>query len=813
MLGNFSFGDYFKEKACKMAWELSTKVYQIPAERIWVSVFEQDDDTFAIWRDVVGVPAERIRRMGEADNFWAAGPTGPCGPCTELYYDYHPDQGTAPEVTLEDDERFVEFYNLVFMEDCRQSDGSLTPLERKCIDTGLGLERMAQILQRVENNYETDLLMPILDKAASLAPDIGNYSKCSDEKTKTALKVIGDHIRAVTYLISDGVLPSNVGRGYVVRRLVRRVVMKGRLVGIKKPFTAEVAAVAVALSVGCDGGVAGNAGRIYEELGREEGKFLDTLDAGEKVLRQVFDQVKQGNYKGGNNVVSGENAFLLYDTFGFPLEVTMEAAEEAGLTVDVASFEACMAGQRKRSKDAAKDVDVTADNAIANLIGSSNNSGGTTFVGYSELIAQEATVVGLFKDGQLVEQVEAGSYVDVLLDTTPFYAESGGQIGDVGILSNSSSSSSAMLLVSDVKKAAGGAAHVHKAEVQSGTIKLGDILQASVDRDMRRRARCNHTATHLLQAALKQVLGEATSQQGSLVEFDRLRFDFNLPRGMTEDEVSQVEKKINQWIQEAHTVSTAVMKLSEAKSAGAVAMFGEKYGDEVRVVDVPGVSMELCGGTHVGNTSEICGFKILMESGIASGVRRIEAVAGPALIDHVNGLDSVVKGLVNRFKCRPEQLGERVATLTEELKSTQKALVEVNSQLALAKSASMAGDAETLPSGVKVLVKRMEGVDGKSLQEAAKSLQEALGDSAAVVLGSAAASLDGGSSKVFLAVAFSPAVVKEGGMQAGKFVGGVAKVCGGGGGGKANLAQAGGKDASKLDEALEMALRDLKVAL
>lgn len=795
-----------------MAWELSTKVYQIPAERIWVSVFEKDDETFAIWRDIVGVPVERIRKMGEADNFWAAGPTGPCGPCAELYYDYHPDQGTAPEVTLEDDERFVEFYNLVFMEDCRQSDGSLAPLERKCIDTGLGLERMAQILQRVENNYETDLLMPILDKAASLAPGIGSYNKCTEEKTKTALKVIGDHIRAATYLVSDGVLPSNVGRGYVVRRLLRRVVMKGRLMGIKKPFTAEVAAVAVALSAGCDGGVAGNAGRIYEELGREEGKFLDTLDAGEKVLRQVFDQAKQSSNNDSGNVVSGENAFLLYDTFGFPLEVTMEAAEEAGLTVDVASFEACMAGQRKRSKDAAKDVDITADNAIANLIGS-NGSGGTTFVGYNELIAQQATVVGLFKDGQLVEQVGAGSYVDVLLDRTCFYAESGGQIGDVGILSSNNSSgndNSATLLVRDVKKAAGGAAHVHKVEVQSGTIKIGDVLQASVDRDMRRRARCNHTATHLLQAALKQVLGEATCQQGSLVEFDRLRFDFNLPRGMTEDEVSQVEKMINQWIQEAHTVSTAVMKLSEAKSAGAVAMFGEKYGDEVRVVDVPGVSMELCGGTHVGNTSEICGFKILMESGIASGVRRIEAVAGPALIDHVNGLDSVVKGLVNRFKCRPEQLGERVATLTEELKTTQKALVEVNSQLALAKSAALAGDAETLPSGVKILVKRMEGVDGKSLQEAAKSLQEALGDPAAVVLGSA--SLDGGR-KVFLAVAFSPAVVKEGGMQAGKFVGGVAKVCGGGGGGKDNLAQAGGKDASKLDEALEMALRDLKEAL
>lgn len=789
MLGNFSFGQYFKEEACKMAWELATKVFHLPADRVWVSVYKEDLETLKIWRDIVGVSPEKIRMMGAEDNFWAAGPTGPCGPCTELYYDYHPERGAGPEVTLEDDTRFVEFYNLVFMENCRDSHGNFTPLARKCIDTGLGLERMAQILQGVDNNYETDLLMPILNRAASLA---SLEYRTSSESAKTALKIIGDHIRAVTYLISDGVLPSNVGRGYIVRRLLRRVIMKGRLLGIKEPFTPSVAAVAVELSAACDPAVATNATRIFDELRREELRFLATLDIGEKVLNQVLEKAR----KVGK--VDGTDAFILYDTYGFPLEVTLEAANDYGLTVDITEFEAAMEEQRQRSKHAAREVDMTADGAIANLVASN----ATLFEGHSQL-SLEAIVVGLLKDGKVVQSIVAGEQADIVLNKTPFYAESGGQIGDVGLLS----ASAAALVVKDVKKAAGGAAYIHKVEVQSGQIAVGDEVSARVDEIARKRACCNHTATHLLQAALKHVLGADTAQQGSLVEFDRLRFDFNLPRAMSDQEVRQVEALVNSWIQGSHAVTTSIMPIAEAKTAGAVAMFGEKYGEEVRVVDVPGVSMELCGGTHVSNTSEIGGFKILLETGIASGVRRIEAVAGPALIDYLNSIDSIVKNLVQRFKVKPEELPGRIAALTDEVKASQKLITELNTNLAQSKSAALIGKAERLENGTRVLVSEMEGVDAKSLQEAAAGLQSSLGDPSAVVLGAPI-----GDGKVSIAVAFSPIVV-SGGMHAGKFVGGIAKICGGGGGGKPNLAQAGGKNASKLAQALQEASKELELKL
>lgn len=800
MLGNFSFGDYFKKEAIQWSWELSTRVFGLPPERVWVSVYEQDDEAYGIWRDVVGVPVERIRRMGAADNFWASGPTGPCGPCSELYYDFHPSRGTGPEASLEDDSRFIEFYNLVFMELNRGSDGSLTPLAAKNIDTGLGLERMAQILQGVPNNYETDLIFPIVSRAAQLA---GLDYHTADEATKTALKVIGDHTRAVTYLLSDGVTPSNVGRGYVVRRLIRRVVMKGRLLGIRDIFTPAVAAVAVELSPGCDAAVERNAQRIYDDLAREEGAFVITLERGQKLLDELLQRAARSAAAGGApQPISGSEAFMLYDTFGFPLELTQEMAAAQGIEVDVAGFEAAMIDQRQRSKETREAIDMTAQSALAEL---ASAIAPTEFVGYDDHTG-EARVVALLVDGRRAEAATAGSRVEILLDRTPFYAESGGQCSDAGVLTVAGHEGEVLLTVADVQKAAGGRLVVHTAELQSGELRVGDTVTANIDRELRTRIRCHHTATHLLQSALKQVLGPDTCQQGSLVNSERLRFDFNLSRPMTPAEVSKVERLVNGWVAQAAPAVTTVMPLEEARARGATAMFGEKYDDVVRVVDVPGISMELCGGTHVSNTSEIGAFKVVSESGIASGIRRIEAVAGPAAVDYLHGVDAIVRALSSGLKVKPEEIVGRINTIQAELRSAAKQVGELQQELAVAKSEALLTRATTTAKGFKLLVAELEGVDGKAMQEAAAKLQGTLGAGSAVVLGTKS------DSKVMFAAAFGTEVVKAG-LQAGKVVGAVAKVCGGGGGGKPNLAQAGGKDPAQFDAALAVATDLLTSAL
>ncbi|KAG2428876.1 hypothetical protein HYH02_014199 [Chlamydomonas schloesseri] len=794
MLGNFSFGDYFKEQAIKWAWELSTGVFGLPAERVWVSVYEEDAEAEAIWRDVVGVPPERIKRMGAADNFWSSGPTGPCGPCSELYYDFHPERGTQ-DASLEDDSRFIEFYNLVFMQLNRKPDGALEPLAAKNIDTGMGLERMAQILQGVSNNYETDLIFPIVAKAASIA---GVDYATAPPAVKTALKVIGDHTRAVTYMLSDGVTPSNTGRGYVLRRLLRRVVMKGRLLGIRDIFTPAVAEVAVGLSSACDPAVARNAQRIYDELAREEGLFVTTLERGQKQLDEYLDKAGKGN-----KTIAGPDAFMLYDTFGFPLELTQELAEARGVEVDVTGFEAEMEAQRQRSKDSRETVDLTAQAGLAALAAA---VGPTSFTGYSATRGA-GRVRGLMRGGVPVDSVAAGDRCEVLLDSTPFYAESGGQVGDMGVLTAGSGEGAAELAVSDCQKAAGGSVFVHACEVKAGVLRVGDQVTALVDEDLRRRVRAHHTATHLLQSALKAVLGPDTCQQGSLCNFQRLRFDFNLARGMTAAEVAEVERLVNGWVAVAAQLETRVMDLAAAKAAGATAMFGEKYDDTVRVVDVPGISMELCGGTHVANTAEIGAFKILSESGIASGIRRVEAVAGPAAVEYLNQVDGLVRGLSGQLKLKPEEVPARVSAMQAELRESAKQLADLKAQLAVAQSQALVSQAVTAPKGGKVLVAELAGgVEAKALQEAAVKLQEALGDPAAVVLASRA------DDKVNFVAAFSAGAVKAG-AQAGKLVGAVAKVCGGGGGGKPALAQAGGKDASKTGEALALASKMLSESL
>uniref|UniRef100_A0A803LG56 Probable alanine--tRNA ligase, chloroplastic n=1 Tax=Chenopodium quinoa TaxID=63459 RepID=A0A803LG56_CHEQI len=802
MCGNFSFGDYFKKDAIAWAWELSTKEFGLPADRLWISVYKDDDEAFALWHDEVGVPVERIKRMGEEDNFWSSGVTGPCGPCSEIYYDFHPERGCL-DVDLGDDTRFLEFYNLVFMQYNRTEDGSLEPLKQKNIDTGLGLERLACILQKVPNNYETDLIYPIIEKASELANV--SYS-VADESTKTKLKIIGDHMRAVVYLISDGVVPSNIGRGYVVRRLIRRTVRTGRLLGIKGDgkgnlegaFLPVIAQKVIDLSYEIDPDMRGQAPRILEELKREELRFVQTLERGEKLLDQKLKEaLSNGSTNGCTPCLSGKDAFLLYDTYGFPVEITVEVAQELGIQVEMNEFDVEMENQRQQSQSAHNTVRL----AVGNDADLAETIPETEFLGYETLSAR-AKVEGLLVNGRPVEQINEGNEVEVLLDRTPFYAESGGQIGDHGFLyvSSADSQPNGIVQVKDVQKISG-SIFVHKGIITEGAIEVGQLVEAAVDPKLRQRAEVHHTATHLLQSALKKVVGQETSQAGSLVAFDRLRFDFNFHRPITDNEILEIEGLINEWIGDATLLQTKVMALDDAKSAGAIAMFGEKYGEQVRVVEVPGVSLELCGGTHVSNTSEIRGFKIISEQAVASGIRRIEAVAGDAFIEYILTRDNYMKNLCSTLKVKAEEVTPRVEALLEELRQTRNEVSAARAKAAVYKASAILDKAFTVGDSqiVRVIVESMDDTDADSLKSAAEFLIEHMEDPAAVILGSSP-----GAGKVSLVAAFTPGVVNLG-IQAGKFIGPIAKLCGGGGGGRPNFAQAGGRKPENLSAALDKA--------
>ncbi|XP_068656251.1 alanine--tRNA ligase, chloroplastic/mitochondrial [Aristolochia californica] len=802
MLGNFSFGDYFKKEAITWAWELTTKEFNLPPERLWISVFEDDDEAASIWHEM-GVPMERIKKMGEEDNFWTSGITGPCGPCSEIYYDFHPERGYT-NVDLGDDTRFIEFYNLVFMQYNKLEDGSLEPLHMKNIDTGLGLERLARILQKVSNNYETDLIYPIIEKASKLAGI--SYAK-SDERTKTNLKIIGDHMRAVVYLISDGVIPSNIGRGYVVRRLIRRVVRTGRLLGMngkaEGAFLPELAEEVVSLSTQIQPDVKSQSARILEELKREEYRFVQTLERGEKLLDQLLTHAIQSSSSDTNRYLSGKDAFILYDTYGFPVELTKEIAEEQGVNVDMIEFDLEMENQRRQSQAAHNVVKLSAGNSQSEELIQSTSE--TEFVGYETLSAR-TVVKGLLVKGDPVEQAAKGSDVEILLSRTPFYAESGGQVGDHGFLYGfglEESEGNVKIEIKDVQKSNGNI-FIHKGVVKEGNIEVGTEVDAAVDVNLRQRTKVHHTATHLLQAALKTVLGPETSQAGSLVSFDRLRFDFNYHRPLQEKELCEIERLINKWISDSADLQTKLMSLVDAKRAGAIAMFGEKYGEEVRVIEVPGVSMELCGGTHVNNTSEIRGFKIISEQGIASGVRRIEAVAGEAFIEYITVRDNYMKHLCSTLKVKAEDVTARVESLLEELRRVKNEVSAARAKAAIYKASAVTEKALTIGSSkIKILVENMDDMDADSLKSAAEYLLDSLQDPAAVILGSCP-----GEGKVSLVAAFSPGIVDMG-IQAGKFIGNVARMCGGGGGGRPNLAQAGGRKPEDLPNALKEAQTQL----
>ncbi|TYJ44483.1 hypothetical protein E1A91_A03G228500v1 [Gossypium mustelinum] len=780
--------------------------FQLAPERLWISVYEDDDEAFEIWHKEVGVPVDHIKRMGADDNFWMSGATGPCGPCSEIYYDFHPERGTA-DMDLGDDTRFIEFYNLVFMEYNKKDDGTLEPLKQKNIDTGLGLERMARILQKVPNNYETDLIYPIIEKASALA----NISyPLADEQTKLKLKVVGDHLRAIVYLISDGVLPSNIGRGYVVRRLIRRVVRAGRSLGIKGERRDDlegavlpiIAEKVIELSTHIDPDVKIKAPRILEELKKEELNFVQTLERGESLLEKMLVDASSNAEKSGTvPCLSGKDAFLLYDTFGFPVELTTEIAEEQGVTVDMNGFDIEMENQRRLSRAAHNVVKLAVEDGT-NLM---NNINKTEFVGYDTLSTQ-AVVESLMVNGSPVIQVSEGNDIEVLLNKTPFYAESGGQIGDHGFLyvTGGEKQQTAVVEIKDVQKSLGDL-FIHKGTIKEGVLEVGREVEAAVDAKLRQRAKVHHTATHLLQAALKKLISQEISQAGSLVAFDRLRFDFNYGHALTDAQLEDIEQLINGWIEASTSLKTKVMPLNDAKEAGAIAMFGEKYGEQVRVVEVPGVSMELCGGTHVSNTSEIRVFKIISEQGIASGVRRIEAVAGEAFIEYINVMESQMKNLCSMPKVKAEEVTTRVEKLLEELRMSRTEVANLRTKAAEYKALMISNKAFEVGTSqkIRVLVESLDDVDADSLKAAAENLIDTLQDPAAVILGSCP---DEG--KVSLVAAFTPAVVDLG-IQAGKFIGPIAKLCGGGGGGRPNFAQAGGRKPENLPSALEKAREDI----
>ena len=786
MLGNFSFGDYFKREAIQWAWELVTNIYQLSVENIIVSVFHEDEESAKIWRDEIGIHPDRIVKLGEEDNFWSSGKTGPCGPCSELYYDFHPEKGLQ-NIDLEDGDRFIEFYNLVFMQYNRDPNGKLTDLKFKNIDTGMGLERMAQILQKKQNNYETDLIFPIIQKICEIA-NIDYFS--TDDKNKISLKIIGDHTRAVIHLISDGVAASNLGRGYILRRLIRRMVRHGRLLGITNEFLPHIATVGINLMQNNYPDLKNNNDLILNEIKIEEIRFRETLERGEKLLDELISS--------GQKLISGFKAFELYDTYGFPLELTVEIAEENSISVDVKGFEEEMNAQKERAKAASSNIDLTLEGSLEREIDLFNK---TVFNGYNSLLS-EAEIKGIFLDSTLVKQASEGQKVLIVLDQTTFYGESGGQVGDIGTIF----SKDVEVLVDNVMRKKN--VFLHYGTIKKGILTIGQKVKTNVSSSNRAKAAANHTATHLLQSALKSVVNESVGQKGSLVAFNKLRFDFNSSNPISKDQISKIETLVNSWIMENHALEIKNMSKSEALEKGAVAMFGEKYDDEVRVVNVPGVSMELCGGTHVKTTSELGSFKIISEEGISAGVRRIEALSGQSALDYFSDRNALVNQLSDLLKANPNQLFERVNNLQAELINKNKEIQKMKDEIAYFKYSSIKSSAEIVNS-FSILVNQIDGLDGNSLQSAALNLTSHLGNKAIVILGGIP---NPENRKLLFVVSLGDDAVKIG-LHAGKLINEIARICSGGGGGKPNFAQAGAKDIDKLSDALDYAKNYLQKTL
>ena len=781
MLGNFSFGDYFKEDAIRYGWEFLTETVPLPPDNLIVTIFEDDDEAFHLWRKITGIDAERIFRLGEKDNFWAMGDTGPCGPCSEILIDQGKKLGCGtPECGPECDcGRFLELWNLVFMQFDRNQDGDLIPLPSPSIDTGMGLERLAAVLQGEVSNYHTDLVFPFLEEAARLA----GVKYGSDEQSDTSLRVIADHIRAVTFLISDGVLPSNEGRGYVLRRIIRRAARHGKLLGMDGPFLYRICPLVGEKMSDAFPELTVNMSTVVKIAQLEEERFANTLEHGLRRLSDLVDQTKSE----GKDILPGDEVFRLYDTYGFPLDLSEDIAEESDMSVDVDGFNTEMELQRERARaswSGSGEEDVP---ALYRKI--AEKAGPVVFSGYDEEETSGARILAISSGDKVRKSAEGNGIVEIVLDRTPFYGESGGQAGDTGKISGDGF----LAQVTETVLPLSGLT-VHRCNILNGKVSVGDTCTATVDHEARSATRSNHTATHLLHTALRDVLGDHVKQSGSLVEPGRLRFDFTHFTGLTREEVGDIEDLVNIHVLENLEVSTELMPLSEALDHGAVALFGEKYGDSVRVVSVQGVSTELCGGTHVSRTGDIGLFKITQEGSIAAGVRRLEAVTGPGVVDLMRSEENVLQEMAASVKVSVSELPARLAKLLETVQEQERKIKELQRDLTGGGSDLM--ESVTESAGVKLLAAEVAGQDPASLRDTADRLKDKIG-SGIVLLGTR------DRKKVFLTCVVSKDLVER--FSASDIIDRLAPMVEGGGGGRPDMAQAGGKKPEGLPGLLEKA--------
>ena len=763
MLGNFSFGDYFKREAIHYAWNFVTGTLGIPKDRLWVTVFEEDEEAERIWVEEIGVDPTRCTRMGASSNFWSMGETGPCGPCTEIFYDHGADVAGGPPGTPEEDgDRYVEIWNLVFMQYDRSADGVLVPLPKPSVDTGMGLERVAAVMQGVHSNYDIDLFKALIAAAAEVTGSLDGQS--------SSLRVIADHIRACTFLLIDGVVPSNEGRGYVLRRIIRRAIRHGYKLGMTQPFFHKLVPALVREMGAYYPELGAGATRAAQVLEQEELRFAETLAAGMALLDAEASKLN-------SSVIPGDTVFKLYDTYGFPIDLTADVARERGLTIDQAGFDAAMSAQRDRGRAASK--------FGAELRDAVKLEGSTRFSGYDSL-AGAGRVTALIFDGSVVDRLQPGQEGQVVLDHTPFYAESGGQMGDQGVLSTAAS----RFVVKDTQKM--GASVAHSGVLETGELHVGDAVEAQVDGERRAALAHSHSATHLLHAALRRLLGKHVQQKGSLVAPDRLRFDFSHTQPVSADELKAVDELVNAEIRRNAAAETRVMALDEAVAVGAMSLFGEKYDSAVRVLTLGDFSMELCGGTHVQRAGDIGLFKIVGESGVAAGVRRIEAVTGAGAFDWVLRTDQVLRDVAGLLRGSREDVDEKVRELVERSRRLEKEVQQLRSKLASGQGGDLTSQAKEIGS-IKVLAAQIPGADAKSLRDAVDQLKGKLGSSVVVL-----ASVNDG--KIVLVAGVSTDLVGQ--LKAGDIVGNVATQVGGRGGGRADFAQAGGTQPDKLDAAL-----------
>ena len=776
MLGNFSFGDYFKRDAIRHAWDFITGTLQLDPNRLWVTVFKDDDEAADIWLKEIGVSPQRFSRMGEKSNFWAMGDTGPCGPCTEIFYDHGEHiAGGPPGSPDEDGDRYVEVWNLVFMQYDRAPDGTLTPLPKPSVDTGAGLERLSAVMQGVTNNYDIDLFRKIVQAAATLAG--------TDDLANPSLRVIADHIRACTFLIVDGVLPSNEGRGYVLRRIIRRAIRHGHKLGINGAFFHKLVSVLEEQMGDAYPELRKGAAQATRVLLQEEERFAETLTTGMSLLTAALDGLKGEGAKG--KMLDGETVFRLYDTYGFPADLTADVARERGYSIDSAGFEAAMEAQRERARAASRfGVDLRAGTQLDIQ---------TSFCGYNALEG-EAKVVALLRGGERVEELRAGEMGEVILESTPFYAESGGQVGDAGEL-RSVSGAAVCFLVEDTQKrgSAGAHSHVGKLAAESAALREGMTLRASVDARLRAATALNHSATHLLHAALREELGDHVQQKGSLVAPDRLRFDFAHFEAVSSEQLQRIERRVNEQIRGNATAETREMSYDEAVAEGAMALFGEKYGSSVRVLRIGDFSMELCGGTHVGRAGDIGLFKVIAESGVAAGVRRIEAVTGEGALRLVEAQESAVREVAGLLRGTRDEIAQKVRDALDRIRQLEKENRQLRDKLASGQGTDLAASAVEV-AGLQVVATQVDGADANALRTAVDQLKDRL-KQAVIVLASVTAE-----GKVVLVAGVTAGETSR--IKAGEIVGHVASQVGGRGGGRPDFAQAGGTDAAKLPEAL-----------